>query len=132
MSESCTKPDERWLTLMNETSAWFDSPAGQQLLDQERRVIGQELSRCFGSYLVHYGPFANAAIEPQKVVDATRLRYQDMTSTGNQKRDPGGVTWRDCSAFALQASFTLTEAFRLPTSIPLLHSRHVVTFVHNQ
>lgn len=73
MSESCTKPDERWLTLMSETSAWFDSPAGQQLLDQERRVIGQELSRCFGSYLVHYGPFANAAIEPQKIKRSVRL-----------------------------------------------------------
>ena len=73
MSGSCTKPDERWLTLMNETSAWFDSPTGQQLLDQERRVIGQELSRCFGSYLVHYGPFANAAIEPQKIKRSVRL-----------------------------------------------------------
>ena len=80
MSGSCTKPDERWLTLMNETSAWFDSPAGQQLLDQERRVIGQELSRCFGSYLVHYGPFANAAIEPQKIKRSVRWGHRSPVS----------------------------------------------------
>ena len=36
-------------------------------------MIGQELSRCFGSYLVHYGPFANAAIEPQKIKRSVRL-----------------------------------------------------------
>ena len=53
MSESCSKSDERWLSLMNDASAWFDSPTGRQLLEQEQRVISQELSRCFGSYLVH-------------------------------------------------------------------------------
>lgn len=73
MSESCTKSDERWLSLMHEASAWFDSPTGRQLLDQEQRVIGQELSRCFGSYLVHYGPFANTTIEPQKIKRSVRL-----------------------------------------------------------
>lgn len=73
MSESCTKSDERWLGLMHEASGWFDSPTGRQLLDQEQRVIGQELSRCFGSYLVHYGPFANTSIEPQKIKRSVRL-----------------------------------------------------------
>lgn len=73
MSESCTKSDERWLTLMNEASAWFDGPTGRQLLEQEQRAIGHELSRCFGSYLVHYGPFANTPIEPQKIKRSVRL-----------------------------------------------------------
>lgn len=73
MSESCTKSDERWLTLMNEASAWFDGPTGRQLLEQEQRAIGHELSRCFGSYLVHYGPFANTSIEPQKIKRSVRL-----------------------------------------------------------
>ncbi|WP_404441368.1 class I SAM-dependent methyltransferase [Stutzerimonas chloritidismutans] len=73
MSESCTKSDERWLTLMNEASAWFDGPTGRQLLEQEQRAIGHELSRCFGSYLVHYGPFANSPIEPQKIKRSVRL-----------------------------------------------------------
>ena len=36
-------------------------------------MIGQELSRCFGCYLVHFGPFANAAIEPQKIKRSVRL-----------------------------------------------------------
>lgn len=73
MSESCTKSDERWLTLMNEASAWFDGPTGRQLLELEQRAIGHELSRCFGSYLVHYGPFANTPIEPQKIKRSVRL-----------------------------------------------------------
>ncbi|KJH81801.1 class I SAM-dependent methyltransferase [Pseudomonas sp. KSR10] len=73
MSESCTKSDEDWLSLMNEASAWFDSPTGRQLLQQEEWVISQELSRCFGSYLVHYGPFANTPIEPQKIKRSVRL-----------------------------------------------------------
>lgn len=73
MSESCSKSDERWLSLMNEASVWFDGPVGRQLLAQEERVISQELSRCFGSYLVHYGPFAHSAIEPQKIKRSVRL-----------------------------------------------------------
>jgi SAM-dependent methyltransferase len=73
MSESCSKSDERWLSLMTAASAWFDGPAGRQLLEQEQRVISEELSRCFGSYLVHYGPFANTPIEPQKIKRSVRL-----------------------------------------------------------
>tara|TARA_Y100001949_G_scaffold176619_1_gene190932 strand:- start:3338 stop:4093 length:756 start_codon:yes stop_codon:yes gene_type:complete len=73
MSESCTKSDERWLSLMNKASTWFDGPSGRQLLEHEQRVINQQLSRCFGSYLVHYGPFANAPIEPQKIKRSVRV-----------------------------------------------------------
>lgn len=73
MSESCSKADKRWLALMGEASAWFDSPVGRQLLEQEERVISQELSRFFGSYLVHYGTFANTPIEPQKIKRSVRL-----------------------------------------------------------
>jgi SAM-dependent methyltransferase len=58
---------------MDDASAWFAEPAGQQLLAQEHRVIDQELSRCFGSYLVHYGPFADSPIEPQKIKRSVRL-----------------------------------------------------------
>ena len=73
MSESCAKSDERWLSLMDNASAWFDGPSGRQLLEHEQLVINQQLSRCFGSYLVHYGPFANTAIEPQKIKRSVRL-----------------------------------------------------------
>lgn len=73
MSESCAKSDERWLLLMKKASAWFDGPSGRQLLEHEQRVINQQLSRCFGSYLVHYGPFGNALIEPQKIKRSVRV-----------------------------------------------------------
>jgi SAM-dependent methyltransferase len=71
--ESCAKADDRWLSLMNEACTWFDGPSGQQLLEQEQRVISLELARCFGSYLVHYGPFANTPIEPQKIKRSVRV-----------------------------------------------------------
>lgn len=74
MSESSNSgSDRRWLSLMNGASAWFAGPIGQQLLEQERHVIGQELSRCFGGYLVHYAPIANATIDAQKIKRCVRL-----------------------------------------------------------
>lgn len=71
--EPCSKAHLQWPGLVAEASAWFESPQGRQLLEQEQRVIHDELSRCFGSYLVHYGPFAHASIEPQKIKRSVRL-----------------------------------------------------------
>lgn len=70
---SCAKGDDPWLHLMNETSAWFQGPLGQQLLEQEQRALGHELARCFGSYLVHYAPVAHTSIEPQKIKRSVRI-----------------------------------------------------------
>lgn len=71
--EPCRKTQLSWPGLVDEASAWFDGPQGRQLLEQEQRVIQDELSRCFGSYLVHYGPFAHCSIEPQKIKRSVRL-----------------------------------------------------------
>lgn len=35
--------------------AWFDGPLGQLLLEQQGPLLEQELQRCFGRYLLHYG-----------------------------------------------------------------------------
>ena len=71
--EPCNEADGTWLRLMSDTSAWFEGPAGRQLLAHEQRVLAQELERFFGSYLVHYAPLTNTRIEPQKVKRSVRL-----------------------------------------------------------
>lgn len=67
------KGGDPWLSLMNDASAWFQGPLGQQLLKQEQIALGHELSRCFGSYLVHYAPIAHASIESQKIKRNVRI-----------------------------------------------------------
>jgi len=62
-----------WLSLIDQASLWFEGPLGQQLLAQEQRVLSEELSRCFGSYLVHNGPFGGAPVEPQNIKRSVRL-----------------------------------------------------------
>ncbi|WP_028237841.1 class I SAM-dependent methyltransferase [Stutzerimonas azotifigens] len=66
-------PDEKWLELTRQARAWFDGPLGRQLLQQERPLIERELARCFGSYLIHYAPCAEALIEPEKIKRTVRL-----------------------------------------------------------
>ena len=48
--------DPYWLSLIGEARNWFSGPLGQQMLDEERALLEQELGRFFGGYLVHYGP----------------------------------------------------------------------------
>ncbi|QAX81824.1 class I SAM-dependent methyltransferase [Candidatus Pseudomonas adelgestsugas] len=45
-----------WLALISAAHEWLAGPIGKFLLDEERRMLEDELSRFFGSYLVHYGP----------------------------------------------------------------------------
>ena len=74
MSEQAsTAAGDHWLAMIKRASDWFDGPLGQQLLAQEEQVLGQELSRCFGSYLVHNGPFAGAPVQPQNIKRSVRL-----------------------------------------------------------
>jgi len=48
--------DPEWLSLMRDARDWFSGPLGQQLLQEEQRLLREELARFFGGYLVHYGP----------------------------------------------------------------------------
>lgn len=48
--------DARYLPLGADSHAWFGSALGEKLLREERRLLGEELARFFGGYLVHYGP----------------------------------------------------------------------------
>ena len=68
-----TQGSDHWLSMINEASAWFEGPLGQQLLVQEKQVLTEELARCFGSYLVHNGPFSGEPVQPQNIKRSVRL-----------------------------------------------------------
>ncbi|SER07166.1 Methyltransferase domain-containing protein [Azotobacter beijerinckii] len=48
--------DAQWLSLMSAARDWFATPLGKQMLQEEQRLLREELARFFGGYLVHYGP----------------------------------------------------------------------------
>ncbi|EXF47260.1 SAM-dependent methyltransferase [Pseudomonas sp. BAY1663] len=68
-----TQCSDSWRSLIDQASLWFEGPLGQQLLAQEQHVLNEELSRCFGSYLIHNGPFAGASVAPQHIKRSVRL-----------------------------------------------------------
>jgi len=49
------------LELVRRARTWLASTLGQQLLQQERLLLAEELPRLIGSYLVHYGPSPEVA-----------------------------------------------------------------------
>ena len=61
--------DGDWLDLIATARYWFNGPCGQLLLEQEQRLLEDELARFFGGYLVHYGPSAQ---KPPKAVQIQR------------------------------------------------------------
>jgi len=71
--QPCAQVNDQWLRMIAEANDWFAGPLGRQLLEQEQRVLGDELNRCFGSYLVHYGPFSGASVVPPKIKRSVRL-----------------------------------------------------------
>ena len=44
--------DADWLQLIGAARQWFTSPLGRLLLEQEQRLLDEELARFFGGYLV--------------------------------------------------------------------------------
>ncbi|HLD68470.1 MAG TPA: methyltransferase domain-containing protein [Pseudomonas sp.] len=65
--------DPQWLTLIGRARKWFASPLGQLLLDEERRILEDELARYFGGYLVHYGPPADEPPGARQIQRSVRL-----------------------------------------------------------
>jgi len=64
---------DHWLSMINQASDWFEGPLGQQLLAQEKHILTEELARCFGSYLVHNGPFGGEPVQPENIKRSVRL-----------------------------------------------------------
>ncbi|CAD5110352.1 class I SAM-dependent methyltransferase [Zestomonas carbonaria] len=57
-----SETDAERLALIRGARAWLAGPLGQQLLEQERLLLDEELARLFGGYLVHYGPSPERAM----------------------------------------------------------------------
>ena len=65
--------DPDWLALIGAAREWLSGPLGQFLLDEERRMLEDELGRFFGGYLVHYGPSAETPPAAPQVQRNVRL-----------------------------------------------------------
>jgi SAM-dependent methyltransferase len=71
--EAFAQADPEWLALISSAREWLSGPLGQLLLQEERRVLEEELGRYFGGYLVHYGPSAETPPAAQQVQRNVRL-----------------------------------------------------------
>src|SRR5476649_2494638 len=71
--EACAQADPEWLALISSAREWLSGPLGQLLLQEERRVLEDELGRYFGGYLVHYGPSAETPPAAKQVQRNVRL-----------------------------------------------------------
>lgn len=69
----CTKAPDQAMQIAESARLWFETPPGQQLLRQEQQALEGALQRCFGSYLVHCGPFAGVPLQAQKIKRCVRL-----------------------------------------------------------
>lgn len=65
--------DPDWLALISAAREWLSGPIGQFLLNEERRMLEDELGRFFGGYLVHYGPSAETPPAAKQVQRNVRL-----------------------------------------------------------
>ena len=65
--------DAEWLALIGAARQWFSEPLGALLLEQEQRVLNEELAKFFGGYLVHYGPCAATNTQTEQIQHNVRL-----------------------------------------------------------
>ena len=65
--------DADWLELIGTARHWFNGPYGQLLLEDEQRLLEEELARFFGGYMVHYGPSAQASPNAAQIQRSVRV-----------------------------------------------------------
>jgi SAM-dependent methyltransferase len=65
--------DADWLQLIGTARHWFNGPYGQLLLEDEQRLLEEELARFFGGYMVHYGPSAQASPNAAQIQRSVRV-----------------------------------------------------------
>jgi len=71
--QTFAQADPEWLALLGAARQWFAGPLGQLLLEEERRLLEDELARYFGGYLLHYGPSAERAPSAGQIQHRVRL-----------------------------------------------------------
>ncbi|WP_417662401.1 SAM-dependent methyltransferase [Pseudomonas sp.] len=65
--------DAQWLNLITNAREWFQGPYGQLLLESEQPLLEEELARFFGSYMLHYGPFAGEVPDAAQIQHSVRV-----------------------------------------------------------
>ncbi|MHC6226465.1 methyltransferase domain-containing protein [Pseudomonas sp. X10] len=65
--------DPDWVELISLARDWFEGPLGQLMLQEEQKLLEEELGRYFGGFLVHYGPCAEAPPGAPQVQRNVRL-----------------------------------------------------------
>jgi hypothetical protein len=83
IDKAFAQADPDWLALIGAAREWLSGPLGQFLLDEERRMLEDELGRFFGGYLVHYGPSAET---PPSAPSASKLR-RNAQKRGQNRRE---------------------------------------------
>lgn len=71
--QAFAQADPDWLNLQADARRWLAGPLGQLLLEDEQRLLEEELARYFGGYLVHYGPAAAAPANAPQIQRNVRL-----------------------------------------------------------
>ncbi|MBJ7547405.1 methyltransferase domain-containing protein [Ectopseudomonas chengduensis] len=71
--QAFAQADPEWLKLIGEARDWLAGPLGQLLLEEERRLLEEELARFFGGYLVSYGPGAEGPPNAGQIQHNVRL-----------------------------------------------------------
>lgn len=71
--QAFAQADPQWLALTLAAREWLSGPLGHMLVEEERRVLEEELARFFGGYLVHYGPTAQNPPQAPQVQRTVRL-----------------------------------------------------------
>ena len=71
--QAFAQADPEWLALTSLAREWFGGPLGQLMLQEERKLLEEELGRYFGGFLVHYGPCAEAPATAPQVQRNVRL-----------------------------------------------------------
>ncbi|WP_286751624.1 methyltransferase domain-containing protein, partial [Pseudomonas sp. UBA2522] len=71
--QAFAQADPDWIKLISLAREWFQGPLGQLMLQEEQKLLEEELGRFFGGYLVHYGPCADAPPSAPKVQRNVRL-----------------------------------------------------------
>ncbi|SDS39985.1 Methyltransferase domain-containing protein [Halopseudomonas xinjiangensis] len=69
------------LRLLDVARAWLESPPGLMLLEAEREVMRNHLSRCFGQHLVQYG-LAPALLDQERSVLRNHWHLDLSTASG--------------------------------------------------
>ncbi|CAG8870754.1 hypothetical protein PS627_04141 [Pseudomonas fluorescens] len=65
--------DPDWVELISLARDWFNGPLGRLMLQEEHKLLEDELARYFGGFLVHYGPCAEAPPAAPQVQRNVRL-----------------------------------------------------------